>query len=255
MSQAPWHTVVVVPTYNERTNLPILVAQVMQDTPYSMLVVDDASPDGTGEVAETLTRRYPGRVAVLHRSPPRGLGRSYLDGMRRALELGAELVCQMDADLSHDPEYLSALVAASGNADVVVGSRYLTGVSVANWPLHRLMLSVAANRYVRMITGLPVRDVTSGFKCWRRKALLSVLDMPLRSGGYALQFEMLFYAAQDRQRIVEVPIIFIERREGASKMSGRVIRESALRPLQLILTNRSRVPLREPASPRAMTVR
>ena len=255
MSQPPWHTVVVVPTYNEHTNLPILVNQVMEKTPFSILVVDDASPDGTGRIAEELACAYPGRLAVLHRSPPRGLGRSYVDGMRRALELGAEFVCQMDADLSHDPEYLSTLVTTAAHADVVVGSRYLTGVSVANWPLHRLLLSLAANRYVRTVTGLNVRDATSGFKCWRRKALISVMDVPLRSEGYALQFEMLFHAAREGQRIVEVPIVFIERREGASKMSGRVIRESFLRPLQLLLTRPSRVPFGHRTSSGEMRIR
>jgi len=232
-------TVVVVPTYNERTNLPVLVRRVMQETSYAMLVVDDASPDGTGEAADDLSSQYPNRIAVLHRRPPRGLGYSYIEGMRLALDLGAEIVCQMDADLSHDPQYLHALVTAADEADVAVGSRYVTGVSVANWAVHRLLLSLAANRYVRTITRLPIADVTSGFKCWRREALMSVIEKPLRSGGYALQFEMLFYAAREGFRIVEVPIIFVERRDGASKMSGRVIRESMLRPIQLRLMRRS----------------
>ena len=233
-------TLVVVPTYNERTNLPLLVDQVMQKTPYSVLVVDDASPDGTGQVAEELARRYQHRISVLHRSPPRGLGRSYRDGFKRALEMGADFVCQMDADLSHDPAYLPQLVAAAADADVVVGSRYLTGVSVANWPLYRLLLSLGGNAYVRTITGLQVWDATSGFKCWRRSALSRVLEIPLRSEGYALQFEMLFHAARSKLRIVELPIIFVERREGASKMSGRVMRESLVRPLQLVLSRSSR---------------
>ncbi len=228
--------VVVVPTFNERSNLPLLATQLMQSTPYAMLVVDDQSPDGTGEMADRLSAQYPGRINVLHRQPPRGLGHSYVDGMRRALELGAERVCQRDADLSHDPQYLAALVDATRDADVAVGSRYVTGVSVANWPVHRLMLSLAANYYARTVTRLKVADVTSGFKCWRREALATVLDKPLRSGGYALQFEMLFHAAAEGQRIIEVPIIFVERRQGASKMSGRVIRESLLRPWQLMLT-------------------
>jgi dolichol-phosphate mannosyltransferase len=206
-----------------------------------VLIVDDNSPDGTGQVADALASAHPDRVAVLHRKGPKGLGHSYIDGMRRALELGAELICQMDADLSHDPRYLDALVAATGSADVAVGSRYITGVSVANWPLRRLLLSIGANEYVRIVTGLPVRDTTSGFKCWRRETLALVLQQRLRSQGYALQFEMLYHAYRFRRRIVEVPIVFVERREGASKMSWRVIGESMLQPLRLVFSGRSRV--------------
>lgn len=213
----------------------------MRETSLSVLVVDDNSPDGTGRVADDLSARH-SRVAVLHRTGPRGLGRSYLDGMRHALAMGAERICQMDADLSHGPEYLPALVEATDHADVAVGSRYATGISVAHWPLKRLLLSLIANNYVRIVTGLPVRDTTSGFKCWRREALLHVLQQPLRSNGYALQFEMLFHAYRFRRRIIEVPIVFVERREGASKMSGRVIGESVLRPLQLVLSRPAAVP-------------
>jgi dolichol-phosphate mannosyltransferase len=207
----------------------------MRETPFSLLVVDDQSPDGTGRIADTLAAAFRDRIAVLHRTCDRGLGRAYVDGMHHAIALGAERICQMDADLSHGPEYLQQLVDATNDADVAVGSRYLTGVSVANWPLRRLMLSLAANTYVRVITGLPVRDTTSGFKCWRREALMHVLDQPLHSKGYALQFEMLFHAHRARQRIVEVPIVFVERREGASKMNTRVMWESAWRPLSLVV--------------------
>jgi dolichol-phosphate mannosyltransferase len=230
------HTLVVIPTYNECVNLPLITHRIMRETPYSLLIVDDNSPDGTGRIADELATHYADRMAVLHRTGARGLGRSYLDGMRHALALGADRVCQMDADLSHGPEYLTALVEATEDADVAVGSRYLTGVSVANWPLRRLLLSVGANAYVRLITGLPVRDTTSGFKCWRREALTQVLAQPIRSDGYALQFEMLVHAHRFNRRIVEVPIIFVERREGTSKMSGRVIFESMLRPLALLFS-------------------
>jgi dolichol-phosphate mannosyltransferase len=230
---------IVIPTYNERANLPVVVQRILNETPFSVLVVDDASPDGTGRIADELAAANAARVAVLHRTPPRGLGRSYLDGMRRAIALGAERICQMDADLSHGPEYLHALVDAASDADVAVGSRYLTGISVANWPLRRLLLSLAANRYVRTITGLPVHDATSGFKCWRRDALTRVLEQPINSDGYALQFEMLFHACRQRYRIVEVPIVFVERREGASKMSTRVILDSVRRPITLVCTRRS----------------
>ena len=236
MPLRPWHTLVVIPTYNERENLPTLVRKVIETTPFAVLVVDDASPDGTGRVADELVSAYPGRVAVLHRGGRRGLGRSYRDGFRHALHLGAEIICQMDADLSHDPGDLPRLVSASADADVVVGSRYIRGAAVANWPLHRLLLSRAGNAYVRIVTGLRLRDVTSGFKCWRRSALAAVMNQPLHSDGYAVQFEMLFHAARARMHLVEIPIIFVERREGVSKMSGRVIRESLMRPIQLLLS-------------------
>jgi dolichol-phosphate mannosyltransferase len=234
MSSARPRTFVVIPTYNERTNLPVLVRRILDTTECAVLIVDDESPDGTGAVADELSVDHPTRVMVLHRQPPRGLGRAYIDGLRSALERGADIVCQMDADLSHPPEYLPQLLRSLDHADVAVGSRYATGVSVSNWPLRRLLLSIGANFYVRCITGLPVRDVTSGFKCWRREALDAVLRSGVRSDGYALQFEMLFQARRANFRIVEVPIIFIERLEGASKMSGRVIWESILRPLQLV---------------------
>lgn len=250
-------TLVVIPTYNERANLPLIVSRIMRETACSVLVVDDNSPDGTGGVADELASSHPDRIAVLHRRPPRGLGRSYLDGMRHALALGADRICQMDADLSHGPEYLQMLVEATADADVAVGSRYTTGVSVSRWPLRRLLFSVAANEYVRFVTGLPVRDTTSGFKCWRRDALAQVLGQPLRSRGYALQFEMLFHAYRFRRRIVEVPIVFVERRDGASKMSWRVIWESALRPIALVLsrppTTRERVTRRATTDLRGFT--
>jgi dolichol-phosphate mannosyltransferase len=229
-----WKTIIVIPTYNERFNLPTIVDRVLRETSFSVLIVDDASPDGTGVVADELAAAHGDRVSVLHRVAPRGLGRSYIDGMRRALALGAERICQMDADLSHGPEYLDDLVAATARADVAVGSRYIRGISVAYWPLRRLLLSLVANAYVRLVTGVRVRDATSGFKCWRRDALATVLKENLRSEGYALQFEMLFFARRHGYEIVEVPFIFVERRDGASKMSPRVMFEAFVRPLQLV---------------------
>jgi dolichol-phosphate mannosyltransferase len=169
---APRDIVVVVPTYNEKDNLPILAAGVLSHPGFRLLVVDDGSPDGTGRVADELARSHPGRVDDLHRTGPRGLGRSYVDGLQQAIASGADLVFQMDADLSHNPEHLPAIAAAAEHYDVVIGSRYLTGVSVVNWPLHRIFLSAFANRYVRAVTRINVSDCTSGFRCWRREALL-----------------------------------------------------------------------------------
>ncbi|HEX2443968.1 MAG TPA: polyprenol monophosphomannose synthase [Vicinamibacterales bacterium] len=227
------NVLVIVPTYNERENLPRLVPAVLRHG-YRMMIVDDGSPDGTGEIADELAREWPGRVEVMHRQGVRGLGRSYVDGMRKALSSdNAELICQMDADLSHDPDYLPALVAAAATYDVVIGSRYLHGISVVNWPLRRLMLSTAANRYIRAVTGMTVRDCTSGFRCWRRDALARVPLDGVISDGYAFIVEMLFEAWRRSCRIGEVPIIFVERREGESKLSRGVLVESLIAPWRL----------------------
>jgi dolichol-phosphate mannosyltransferase len=226
----------VVPTYNERDNLPLLARGVLAHPGFRMLVVDDGSPDGTGEVADHLVSQYPGRIEVMHRTGRRGLGRSYIDGLRHALATtDAELICQMDADLSHSPDYLPALAAAAEHADVVIGSRYLHGISVVNWPLHRIFLSTFANRYIRAVTQLSASDCTSGFRCWRREALQRLPLDAMVSDGYAFLVEMLFDAARNGCRIAEVPIIFVERREGQSKMSSQVIFESVFMPWRLRL--------------------
>ena len=235
---APADVLVVVPTYNERDNLPVLAAGILAHPRYRLLVVDDASPDGTGAVADALAAAHPGRVEVMHRTGPRGLGRSYIDGLKRALASGAELIFQMDADLSHNPEYLPTLAAAAADADVVIGSRYLTGVSVVNWPLHRIFLSAFANRYVRMVTRVSATDCTSGFRCWRREALARLPLDEMVSNGYAFIVEMLFEASRHGCRIGEVPIIFVERRQGQSKVSGRVLAESLIVPWRLVLRRR-----------------
>jgi dolichol-phosphate mannosyltransferase len=229
---------VVVPTYNERDNLPVLARGVLAHPGFGLLVVDDGSPDGTGAVAEALAAEYPGRVEVLHRTGPRGLGRSYVDGLQRALRGGARLIFQMDADLSHNPEYLPALAAAAADHDVVIGSRYLTGVSVVNWPLHRIFLSAFANRYVRAVTRVSATDCTSGFRCWRREALAQLPLDSMVSNGYAFIVEMLYEASRLGCRIGEVPIIFVERRQGQSKVSGRVLAESLIVPWRLRLRRR-----------------
>jgi dolichol-phosphate mannosyltransferase len=228
------NVLVVVPTYNERDNLPLLARGVLAHQGFRLLVVDDGSPDGTGQVADALGATYPGRVEVMHRQGKRGLGRSYIDGLQHALaSTDAELICQMDADLSHNPEYLPALIAAAASADVVIGSRYLNGVSVVNWPLHRIFLSTFANRYIRAVTQLSPTDCTSGFRCWRREALARLPLASMVSDGYAFLVEMLFDAARDGCRIGEVPIIFVERRQGHSKLSSNVIVESIIMPWRL----------------------
>ena len=228
------NVVIIVPTYNERENLPILLDSILAHYDYRVLVVDDQSPDGTGGVADEYARRHPDRIEVMHRTGPRGLGRSYIDGMKRALAGGADVVCQMDADFSHDPKYLPDLIAATGQYDLVIGSRYLRGVSVVNWPLRRVILSAFANWYVRSITRLAVRDCTAGYRAWRRDALAAIPIDGMLSGGYAFAVELTFEAARRGYRIGEVPIIFVERREGVSKMSTRVLTESMLMPWRLV---------------------
>jgi dolichol-phosphate mannosyltransferase len=230
------NVLVVVPTYNERENLPLLVEGVLAHEGFRMLVVDDGSPDGTGAVADALSAQHPGRIEVMHRTGRRGLGRSYIDGLRKAIGMSdVDLVCQMDADLSHNPEYLPALAAAAATADVVIGSRYLNGVSVVNWPLHRIVLSTFANRYIRAVTQLSASDCTSGFRCWRRESLSRLPLDSMVSDGYAFLVEMLFDAARLGCRLAEVPIIFVERRQGQSKLSSTVILESIVMPWRLKL--------------------
>ena len=233
------NALVVVPTYNERDNLPLLVQGVLAHEGFRMLVVDDGSPDGTGAVADELASKHPGRIEVMHRTGPRGLGRSYVDGLQRALQTDAELIFQMDADLSHNPEYLAALAAGAATYDVVIGSRYLNGVSVVNWPLHRIFLSTFANRYIKAVTQLSPSDCTSGFRCWRREALAKIPLGHVASAGYAFLVEMLFRAAQNGSRIGEVPIIFVERRQGQSKVSKAVLLESLITPWRLRLRPRA----------------
>jgi dolichol-phosphate mannosyltransferase len=233
------NVLIVTPTYNERENLPVLAAGVLKHEGTRMLVVDDGSPDGTGQIADQLAAQYPGRVEVMHRTGPRGLGRSYVDGLLHAIKEGrAEFVCQMDADLSHNPEYLPDLVNAAATNDLVIGSRYLHGVSVVNWPLHRIFLSAFGNRYIRFITSLSTSDCTSGYRCWRREALARMPIADMVSDGYSFLVEMLFEARRRGLRIGEVPIIFIERRQGQSKLSGNVLIESLIMPWRLVFRRR-----------------
>jgi len=229
------NALVLVPTYNERENLPVLVDGVLAHAGTRILVLDDGSPDGTGQIADELARAHPGRLEVMHRTGVRGLGRSYLDGFRAALGSDADLVCQMDADLSHDPKFLPSIMAATERADLVVGSRYIPGGRVENWPIHRVMLSGFANNYIRTVTGLRVRDCTSGYRCWRREALARLPLDRIRSDGYSFLVEVAFQAAAAGLTIAESPIVFVERRQGASKLSSAVLVESLKTPWRLAL--------------------
>ena len=232
----PRVALVVVPTFNERANLPTLVAGLMRHPNVKVMVVDDQSPDGTGEVADALAREHVGRVEVMHRTDRRGLGRSYIDGIRKAIREPVDVVCQMDADLSHDPASLPDLVAATDRADVVIGSRYIPGGRIVNWPLRRRVLSRFANAYIRIVTRLRARDCTSGYRCWRREALAGLPLDGFISDGYSFLVEMLYVASQRGCRIGEVPITFVERRQGESKLSRAVLLESAITPWRLIAT-------------------
>ena len=230
---------VIVPTYNERDNLPGLVVALLRIPHAAVLVVDDGSPDGTGDVADVLAGESDGRVSVLHRAGPRGLGLSYIDGMQRALGTDATHICQMDADLSHDPADVPRLLEAGAHADLVIGSRYVPGGRIENWPKRRAMLSAFANWYVRAVTGLSINDITSGFRCWRREALQRLPLHQIVSNGYAFQVELAWEAASAGCRITEVPITFVERGHGESKLSGRVLVESALVPWRLAARRRA----------------
>jgi dolichol-phosphate mannosyltransferase len=219
--------VVIVPTYNERENIGRIVESVLaQDERLDILVVDDGSPDGTGALVDELAAVQP-RVNVIHRERKLGLGTAYVAGFRWALSRGYAFVFEMDADFSHDPNHLPSFLAEIENADLVLGSRYRNGkVTVVNWPISRLMLSYSANVYARYVTGLQLWDSTGGFKCFRRHVLEAIDLGAVRSNGYAFQIEMSFRAWKKGFRIVEIPIVFTDRSEGESKMSGRIVREA-----------------------------
>jgi len=217
---------VIVPTYDERPNLALLISSVLvQDARLDVLVVDDSSPDGTGVLADELAAADP-RVHVLHRANKAGLGRAYLAGFAWALAQPYDVIFEMDADFSHDPKYLVDFLAAIADADLIIGSRYKSGVNVINWPMSRLLLSYCANIYARTITGLPLTDSTGGFKCFRREALASIPLHQVRSNGYAFQIEMSFRVWRRGFRVREIPIVFTDRVEGQSKMSKRIVREA-----------------------------
>ncbi len=223
----PERALVIVPTYNERDNILRLIDAVLaQDPSIDVLVVDDGSPDGTGTLVDERVAAD-SRVHVIHREKKMGLGTAYLTGFRWALEHDYELVFEMDADFSHDPSHLPQFIESAREADVVLGSRYRDGkVTVVNWPMNRLLLSYGANIYARIVTGLPLFDATGGFKCFHRKVLQAIDLNDVRSNGYAFQIEMSFRAWRKGFRITEIPIVFVDRTEGESKMSKRIVREA-----------------------------
>ena len=218
---------VVIPTYNERENIAELLKRIFaQRLPLEVLIIDDHSPDGTGAVADELKAQDP-RVHVMHRAGKMGLGSAYVAGFRYALERDFDAVFEMDADFSHNPESLPEFLRELETADLIVGSRYLHGVTVVNWPLSRLILSYLANVYSRVITGMPLKDATGGYKCFRRQVLESIDLSRVRSDGYGFQIEVNFKAWRKGFRIREIPILFVDRRAGESKMSRRIVWEAA----------------------------
>ena len=228
--------IVVVPTYNERENLGELVTQIQRCAPnLDILVVDDNSPDGTGVLADELSSASAGHISVLHRPGKQGLGRAYVAGFQHVLKLNYDVILQMDADLSHSPTYLPALLEAIESNDLVLGSRYLRGVNVVNWDLKRLILSKFATKYVQIVTGMNYTDLTGGFKCWRRSALESIQLEKVYANGYLFQIETTYQAHRRHLRIGEVPIIFYDRQVGLSKIDFSIIREALLGVIRLRL--------------------
>jgi dolichol-phosphate mannosyltransferase len=220
-------SIVVTPTYNESENIAEFVRRVRQSVPgLHILIVDDNSPDGTGDIGDGLAREHPGEVFMLHRERKLGLGRAYVAGFGHVLEKGYDIVVQMDADLSHDPSSLPVMLERIQHCDLVLGSRYMHGIAVVNWDFKRLMLSRMATRYVRLITGMRCTDATGGFKCWRRRTLEAIDLDDVFSNGYVFQVEMTYKAFQKGFRVAEVPIVFYERNLGKSKMDSRIILEA-----------------------------
>jgi dolichol-phosphate mannosyltransferase len=233
-------TLVVVPTYNERENLPPLCKRLLAlPTPVDLLVVDDNSPDGTGKLADEWAARHPS-IHVLHRQEKGGLGRAYIAGFKWALEHGYEFVFELDGDLSHNPDDIPMFLEAAKEADLVLGSRYLNGIRIINWPLSRLMLSKGAAKYVQIVTGMPFTDPTGGYKCFRRRALEAIDLEAVHSNGYSFQIEMTHKLWRQGMRITEVPIIFTDRFQGHSKMSGHIIREAFFMVWRLLIQNKFR---------------
>ena len=219
-------TLIIVPTFNERDNLPRMVAKLLSlPIAVDVLVVDDNSPDGTGKMADELAVQHP-QIHVLHRAGKEGLGRAYLAGFKWALENKYEFIFEMDCDFSHNPDDIQAFLEAIKDADLVLGSRYVGGIRVINWPLGRLMLSRSAGKYVSLVTGMPFSDPTGGYKCFRRRALQAVNLDEIRSNGYSFQIELTHRLWRQGYKIVEVPIIFTDRTHGQSKMAGGIVNEA-----------------------------
>lgn len=217
---------VIIPTYNERENIGRIVPLVLEKDPsIHVLIVDDGSPDGTGQIADGMVKESD-RIFVIHRQNKSGLGTAYITGFKFALQKSYDLIFEMDCDFSHDPKYIPHFLEAIRDADLVLGSRYIKGVNVINWPMSRLLLSYYANVYSRIVTGLPVKDATGGFKCFRREVLESLDLDKVKSNGYSFQIEMSFRAWKKGFRIKEIPIVFEDRKLGQSKMSKRIVREA-----------------------------
>ena len=223
----PERALIIVPTYNERFNIARLIPAILaQDPSFEILVVDDGSPDGTGAIVDAIAATNQ-RVHILHRAGKLGLGTAYIAGFQWALERKYDLIFEMDADFSHNPDSLGEFLRELENADLVVGSRYLYGVTVVNWPISRLILSYSANVYSRVITGVPIKDLTGGFKCFRREVLEAIDLTRVKSDGYGFQIEINYKAWRKGFRIKEIPILFVDRSVGESKMSRRIVWEAA----------------------------
>ena len=226
MTEQNKKALIIFPTYNEKENIESITAAAMaQDPIIEVLIVDDNSPDGTGAIADRLSAENP-RIHALHRTQKAGLGTAYIHGFKWAIEHKYDYIFEMDADFSHKPEYLPDFLEAISDNDLVVGSRYISGVNVVNWPMSRLLLSYYANVYSRLVTGLPVRDATGGFKCFRREVLEAIDLDAVKSNGYTFQIEMSMRAWVRKFRIKEIPIIFTDREKGTSKMSKKIVREA-----------------------------
>ena len=222
------NVLVIMPTYNERENIGLIIPEIKSLLPdVHILVVDDNSPDGTSQFVKELAKKYTG-VFVLDRPAKEGLGKAYVSGFSWALERSYEFIFEMDADFSHDPKYLPDFLSAIQDKDLVIGSRYIRGVNVVNWPMSRLLLSYFGNLVARIITGIPVRDCTAGFKCFRRKVLETIRLHQIDSSGYSFQVEVNYLAWKNKFRIAEIPIVFTDRRRGVSKMSTKIVREALI---------------------------
>ncbi len=232
-------SLVIIPTYNEKENIERMIRKVFSlPETFHLLIIDDGSPDGTAEIIKRLQGEYPGRLFLEERKGKQGLGTAYIHGFKWALQRPYQFIFEMDCDFSHNPEDLTRLKqACAEGADLAIGSRYVKGVNVVNWPMSRVLMSYFASKYVQVITGIPIHDATAGFKCYRRRVLETIDLDRIRFVGYAFQIEMKFTAIQHGFKVVEVPIIFTDRTEGTSKMSTKIFREAFLGVIQMKLTS------------------